>query len=127
METSKTIKFNITKTMDFQTYLSNMQNIKQMYEELISLAMGDQNGDRVRGLLIERDLQLDDLRKQFLGKPLLMQELPNKVRNEIMEVLRDAVADQGWFEIGYYLERIEKILIKNKEDLLTFVQDDSIL
>jgi len=113
--------------MDFQTYLSNMQNIKQMYEELISLAMGDQNGDRVRGLLIERDLQLDDLRKQFLGKPLLMQELPNKVRNEIMEVLRDAVADQGWFEIGYYLERIEKILIKNKEDLLTFVQDDSIL
>lgn len=131
--------------MDIQTYLSNEQNIIQVYQNLISLGFADGNRQRVESLIIERDSKLDELRRQFFGNPqvsnlkhieshkeflresLLIVKLPIEIRDEIIDVLRDAMNDQGWSEVSVYIERIEGILIKNRRKLLTFVQDSSIL
>ena len=54
--------------MDYQTYTNNVQNIMQMYENLIKQAMTDNNVTRVEILMAERDEKLDELRGMYFSE-----------------------------------------------------------
>lgn len=56
--------------MDIQTYLSNSQNIIQIYENLINMAMSEGNRKRVDLLIKERDRKLDELREALFKHKL---------------------------------------------------------
>ena len=53
--------------MNIQTYLSNQQNIIQIYQNLICIAMSEGNKNRVSVLILERDKELDKLRERYLN------------------------------------------------------------
>lgn len=55
---------------NYSTYMSNVQEIIQMYQDLIMLALTDNDGERVDTLITERNDKLDELRMNYFN-PIL--------------------------------------------------------
>lgn len=55
---------------NYSTYMSNVQEIIQMYQDLIMLALVDNDGERLSKLIIERNDKLDELRMNYFNSIL---------------------------------------------------------
>ncbi len=58
----------MNRTMDYQTYMNNSQNIIMMYQDLITVALVDNNPERVEMLIKERNEKLDELRQMYFSE-----------------------------------------------------------